>query len=152
MSYEANNMCKKSTSTLYVYIVKKPFYMIIILKGNFFDFHTLFNTASYAAPPPRFHCVGGCWDRTQDCCDFGVGCQTLQPLVLFSSTKAGSHPLVNTMWKNDFEAPCTRLFKTPCKWGTTEHPVGRILHHPVDRIMVCDQQAGRAGDQARHLA
>jgi hypothetical protein len=19
-------------------------------------------------PPPRFHCVDGCWDRTQDCC------------------------------------------------------------------------------------
>jgi hypothetical protein len=28
-------------------------------------------------PPLRFHCVGGCWDRTQDCCDFGIGTQTL---------------------------------------------------------------------------
>jgi hypothetical protein len=27
--------------------------------------------------PLRFHCVGGCWDRTQDSCDFGIGCQTL---------------------------------------------------------------------------
>ncbi len=25
-------------------------------------------------PPLRFHCVGGCWDRTQD---YGIGCQTL---------------------------------------------------------------------------
>ncbi len=24
-------------------------------------------------PPVRFHCVGGCWDRTQNCCDFGIG-------------------------------------------------------------------------------
>ncbi len=26
-------------------------------------------------PPLRFHCVGGCWDRSsQDCCcDFGIG-------------------------------------------------------------------------------
>ncbi len=32
---------------------------------------TVFNTASSAAP--HFHCVGGCWDRTQDCCDFGNG-------------------------------------------------------------------------------
>jgi hypothetical protein len=31
---------------------------------------TLFNTASYYAL--RFHCVGGCWDRTQDCCDLGM--------------------------------------------------------------------------------
>jgi hypothetical protein len=28
-------------------------------------------------PPLRFHCVGGCWDRTQDCCDFGIGSQAL---------------------------------------------------------------------------
>ncbi len=25
----------------------------------------------------RFHCVGGCWDQTQDFCDFGIGSQTL---------------------------------------------------------------------------
>ncbi len=31
---------------------------------------TLFNTASYYAL--RFHCVGGCWDRTQDCCNLGM--------------------------------------------------------------------------------
>ncbi len=28
-------------------------------------------------PPLRFHGVGGCWDRTQDCCDFGMGSHTL---------------------------------------------------------------------------
>jgi hypothetical protein len=28
-------------------------------------------------PPLRFHCVRGCWVRTQDRCDFGTGCQTL---------------------------------------------------------------------------
>jgi hypothetical protein len=28
-------------------------------------------------PPLRFHCVGGCWDRTQDCYDFCVDSQTL---------------------------------------------------------------------------
>ncbi len=27
--------------------------------------------------PLRFHCVGGCWDRTQDCCDFVIDSQTL---------------------------------------------------------------------------
>jgi hypothetical protein len=34
----------------------------------------------------RFHCVVGCWDRTQDCCDFGIGSQTLELLGLISST------------------------------------------------------------------
>jgi hypothetical protein len=28
-------------------------------------------------PPFIFCCVGGCWDQTQDCCDFGIGSQTL---------------------------------------------------------------------------
>ncbi len=36
---------------------------------------TLFNTAHL--PPFRFHCVGGYWDRIQDCCDFGKASQTL---------------------------------------------------------------------------
>jgi hypothetical protein len=25
----------------------------------------------------RFHSVGGCWDGTQECCDFGIGNHTL---------------------------------------------------------------------------
>ncbi len=28
-------------------------------------------------PPLRFHRVGGCWDRIQDSCYFGIGSQTL---------------------------------------------------------------------------
>jgi len=28
-------------------------------------------------PLLRLHCVEGCWDRTQDYCDFGIGSQTL---------------------------------------------------------------------------
>jgi hypothetical protein len=32
-------------------------------------------------PPLRFHCAGGCCDRAQDCCDFGIGSQ------ISSSTK-----------------------------------------------------------------
>jgi hypothetical protein len=28
-------------------------------------------------PPLRCRCVGGCWDRTQDSCIYGIGCQTL---------------------------------------------------------------------------
>jgi hypothetical protein len=39
--------------------------------SNFFSLCTIFNTASSGAP------VGGCWNRTQDCCDFGIGSQTL---------------------------------------------------------------------------
>jgi hypothetical protein len=31
-------------------------------------------------PPLWFHCVGGCWVRTQRYCDFGIGSQTLLPI------------------------------------------------------------------------
>jgi hypothetical protein len=30
---------------------------------GFFVLYVLYSTT----PPLRFHCVGGCWDRTQDC-------------------------------------------------------------------------------------
>jgi hypothetical protein len=44
----------------------------IFNRGIFFRYSTLLHL-----PPLRFHCVGGCWDRTQDCYDFGIGSQTL---------------------------------------------------------------------------
>ncbi len=44
-------------------------------------------------PPLRFHWVEGCWDRTQDRCDFGIGCQTLCPLGYISSTGYNSSTL-----------------------------------------------------------
>jgi hypothetical protein len=52
-----------------VYMVKT------FLRGGFFmDFlNAIFNTVSLSAL--RFYFVGGCWGRTQDSCDFGIGCQ-----------------------------------------------------------------------------
>jgi hypothetical protein len=41
-----------------------------------FFFYVLYSTLLYL-PPLKFHCVGGCWDRSQDCCNFGIGSQTL---------------------------------------------------------------------------
>jgi hypothetical protein len=42
----------------------------------FFIFSVLYSTLLHL-PPHRFHCVGGCWDRTQDSCDFGIGCPSI---------------------------------------------------------------------------
>ncbi len=46
--------------------------------GGFFliFFYVMYSTWLHL-PPLRFHCVGGCWGRTQDCCDFGIGSKTL---------------------------------------------------------------------------
>jgi hypothetical protein len=56
----------------------------LILKGDFFrDFffyYVRYSTLLHL-PPLRFHYVGGCWDRTQDSCDYGIGCQTRLDLI-----------------------------------------------------------------------
>ncbi len=41
-----------------------------------FSFYVRYSTLLHL-PPLRFHCVGGCWDRTKDSCDYSIGCQTL---------------------------------------------------------------------------
>jgi hypothetical protein len=48
-----------------------------ILTGEFFVFFMYFIQHLLHLPPRRFHCVGGCWDRIQDCCDVGIVSQTL---------------------------------------------------------------------------
>ncbi len=45
--------------------------------GSFF--YVLYSTLLHL-PPLRFHCIGGCWGRTQDYCDFGIGSQTGQDM------------------------------------------------------------------------
>ncbi len=49
----------------------------------FLVFYVRYSTLIHL-PTLRFHCVGGCWGRTQDCSDFGICSQTL----------ARSHPFV----------------------------------------------------------
>jgi hypothetical protein len=47
-------------------------------------------------PPLSLHCFGGCWDRTQDSCDYGIGCQTRAKNVfqirILVALKSGPHP------------------------------------------------------------
>jgi hypothetical protein len=40
-------------------------------------------------PPLRFHCVGGCWDWTQDCCDLSF---SLNPCFLTNSLARVNNP------------------------------------------------------------
>jgi hypothetical protein len=48
----------------------------LFFKGGFFVCYVLNSTLLYL-PSLRFICVGGCWDRTPDSCDYGIDCQAL---------------------------------------------------------------------------
>ncbi len=54
-------------------------YFWISNSGIFWIFFVMYPTFSTLLhlPPLRFNSVGGCWDRTQDCCGFSIGSQTL---------------------------------------------------------------------------
>ncbi len=59
-------------------------------KGDFFDFFFFYvrHSTLLHLPPLWFHCVGGCWNRTQDSCDYGIFLA-----VGRSNHLASSHPL-----------------------------------------------------------
>ncbi len=46
----------------------------ITLTGRFLY---VLSSKPHNLPPLRFHCVVGGWDRTQDCCELAIVCQTL---------------------------------------------------------------------------
>jgi hypothetical protein len=41
-------------------------------EGFLWSFCVLYS-AQLHLPPLRFHCVGGCWNWSQDCCDLSIG-------------------------------------------------------------------------------
>ncbi len=51
--------------------------VVIFRRGIFMNFFYVLYSTLFHLPPLRFHCVGGCWDPSQDYCDFGIGSQTL---------------------------------------------------------------------------
>ncbi len=58
--YEVNTVCSESKQDIFFRFFMYAHYSTLL-----------------RLPPFRFHCVGGCWDRAQDSCDFGIGSQTL---------------------------------------------------------------------------
>jgi hypothetical protein len=61
-----------------VYVLKQ---LQTVFSKYFFGGFFLFCSVQYSAllhlPPLRFHCADGCWDRTQDRCNWCIGSQTL---------------------------------------------------------------------------
>ncbi len=67
-----------------------------------FIFSVLYSTLLHL-PPLRFHCIGGCWDRNQDSCVFGI--------VRRSNHSVRSHPSAKLMKLESVRAYLTILCK-----------------------------------------
>ncbi len=48
-----------------------------LITGDFFLLFMYVIQHGFILSPLRFHCVGGCLNRTQDCCNSGIGSQML---------------------------------------------------------------------------
>jgi hypothetical protein len=53
------------------------FFFFYFFFGGIFFFLFVQYSALLHLPPLRFHCADGCWDRTQDRCNWCIGSQTL---------------------------------------------------------------------------
>jgi hypothetical protein len=71
----ASKQARLQTTSRLHYHAKIFFLLNIFLGDYFFFFRTIFSTLHL--PPLRFHCADGCWDRTQDRCNWCIGSQTL---------------------------------------------------------------------------
>ncbi len=64
-----------------IYLPHPPHtHSVYLLTGGFlwiFFLCTVLYSTLLHLPRLRFHCYGVCWDRTQECCNFGIGCPTL---------------------------------------------------------------------------
>jgi hypothetical protein len=77
----------QNTTTSYAHMLIKEMWVllklvptitvVIVNRGIFWIFFYVLNSTLLHLPPLRLHCVGGCWDRTQACCDFDICSQTL---------------------------------------------------------------------------
>jgi hypothetical protein len=66
-----------SQPLLEITVVLENYFFKIFFWGIFFFFLFVQYSALLHLPPLRFHCADGCWDRTQDRCNWCIGSQTL---------------------------------------------------------------------------
>jgi hypothetical protein len=84
-------------------------------------------------PTLRFHCVGRCRDRTEDCCDFGSDALTIRLDLIYS---ARSHPprldLIHPDLMHIGEISSTT--RLDLIYWATSHPLGVISCTRLDLI------------------
>ncbi len=88
------------------------------LNVQFQVFYVLYSTL-FHLPPLRFHCVGGCWDRTQASCDFGFDCQG----------SARSHPHIRLQISSTFGQISSTLVQISSTFGQISSHSAR--YHPI---------------------
>ncbi len=101
------------------------------MASHLFSFFYVRYSTMFHLPPLRFHCVGGCWDRTKDSCDYTA-------LTIRSSNhSATSHPRLDLIhnsclicrlflsWIGVFEHCGSRTFLNVARlpfWSTVFNP------------------------------
>jgi hypothetical protein len=92
-------------------------------RKRFLDFFQCTYSILLHLAPLRFHCVGGCWHRTQDRCNYGIGCQTHS--AKSHPRSARSHPVKTNVHPNKIKniikrKLCSVLPWQPCfRWRST---------------------------------
>jgi hypothetical protein len=73
---------------IFVYRLSRKYCCLISIRGIvwIFSFYVRYSTLLHR-PPLRFHCVGGCWDWTQNCGDMALTARR-------SNHSARSHPQI----------------------------------------------------------
>jgi hypothetical protein len=74
-------LCQSSSEMIVRQIFKFRYKSVIFASPQqsiFFFFFYLRYSTLFHLPPLRFHRVGGCWDRTQDSCDYGNFCDRIR--------------------------------------------------------------------------
>ncbi len=118
------NQCKPDTVNRHGAGIKFVFKQIITMsecftrhfdkratEGGFlnFSFYALYSTLLHL-PPVRFRCVGRFWDRTQDCCDFGINLQDNKKRTNERRTKTFIlKAVLSNMTRDDFQNGTSQL-------------------------------------------
>ncbi len=94
--------------------------------GDFFKIFYILYSSLLHLRPLKFHCVGGCWDRTQDCCDFGIG-----SIFNLSNKYICSQKLARKYAQKiaiDIELHYCTAACRDCCYKYEKHPIGTKIH------------------------
>jgi hypothetical protein len=75
--------------------------------------YVLYLTLLHSPPPLRFHCVGGCWDLTQDSCKVRLDCLLLK----CEDHLLADRVLRSVLFRGSQASVVNRFLKMPLEFG-----------------------------------